>query len=88
MLLQSQNGELQLLPALPAAWKSGSVRGLRARGGFLVDIAWADGRLVQATVRSVAGAGGATLRYGDRIVQLPLAPGQSRRVGPDLKDIR
>jgi len=81
MLLQSQDGELHLLPALPAAWKTGSVRGLRARGGFVVDIDWVDGRLTAATIRSVAGPGGGTVLYGDKIVALNLKPGESRRLG-------
>jgi alpha-L-fucosidase 2 len=50
MLLQSQNGEVHILPALPKAWASGSVRGLRARGGITVDIRWANGAANQVTL--------------------------------------
>jgi alpha-L-fucosidase 2 len=84
MLLQSQTGELHLLPALPAAWKSGSVHGLRARGGFVVDLDWADGKLSAVTIRSSAGAGGGIVRYGDKVVALHLKPGESRRLGATL----
>ena len=84
MLLQSQDGEIRLLPALPSAWKTGAVRGLRARGGFVVDIAWRDGRLAAATIRSMAGAGGGIVRYGDKVVALHLKPGESRRLGASL----
>ena len=78
MLLQSHDGVIDLLPALPAAWPNGSVRGLRARGGFVVDIAWAEGRVRRATVRALAGPGGGRLRVGERVIDLHLAPGQSR----------
>jgi alpha-L-fucosidase 2 len=56
MLLQSHNGEIALLPALPDEWASGSIKGIRARGNFTVSIAWKKGRLTQAAL--VSGSGG------------------------------
>jgi alpha-L-fucosidase 2 len=76
MFLQSCAGEIELLPALPKAWPNGTVKGLRARGGFELDIRWKDGKLANVTVRSLAG-GSCRLRYGAVTRDLSLAKGQS-----------
>ena len=84
MLLQSQGGELELLPALPKAWPAGSVKGLRARGGFEVDIQWQDGRLSGATIRNISGAGSCVVRYGEKTLALRVKRGENRRITSGL----
>jgi alpha-L-fucosidase 2 len=66
MLLQSHDGEIQILPALPDAWRDGYVKGLRARGGFEVDISWRDGKVQLVKIRSKLG-GNCRLRVSDPI---------------------
>ncbi|NDC76838.1 MAG: glycoside hydrolase family 95 protein, partial [Chitinophagia bacterium] len=86
MLLQSHltlDGApvLDILPALPSAWPGGRVTGLRARGGFLTDISWADGKLVQCRIRSEAG-GILTVRHAGKTANILTRAGTSYRLDP------
>jgi alpha-L-fucosidase 2 len=81
MLLQSQRGEIRLLPALPAAWPAGVIRGLRARGGFQVEIQWEQGTLRSATISSKSG-GSTPVRYRNGVIQVNLRRGETKRFDP------
>lgn len=75
MLLQSHMGFIQLLPALPDAWKDGSIRGICAKGNFEVDMSWKNGQLAEATVFSKAGEP-CTVRYGDKTLSFKTSKGK------------
>ncbi|MGA3170097.1 MAG: glycoside hydrolase family 95 protein [Chthoniobacteraceae bacterium] len=85
MLFQSQlhedNGvfDLQLLPALPSAWPKGSVTGLRARGGFQVDLKWDGGKLTSAAIHSKGGTA-CNIVYGGKVIPLTLKDGETRQL--------
>jgi alpha-L-fucosidase 2 len=92
MLLQSHEtknvgGEeipvIEILPALPGAWKKGHISGLRAKNGFEVDMQWEQGELVVATIKSLYGKK-AVLRYSGHDVDLNLRKGESHNVSSEL----
>lgn len=87
MLLQSQTGEIHLLPALPDAWAGGSIKGLRARGNFGVDITWSSGRLLKARIISGSGEP-CTVRYGNEAVSFDTRKGYAYSVTPSGETLR
>jgi alpha-L-fucosidase 2 len=86
MLLQSHDGEIELLPALPAAWPSGSVSGLRARGGYEVGIRWSDGRLDEAAIRADRD-GACRVRLGAKARTVPVKAGGWLRLNENLERV-
>ena len=79
MLVQSHAGCIHLLPALPKAWHSGHLKGVKAVGNFTVDIQWKDNRLVRAVIHSGSG-GRCTVRHGSSTLVLETVAGRSYTV--------
>jgi alpha-L-fucosidase 2 len=79
MLVQSHLGPVYLLPALPKAWSTGSIRGMRVRGGYELDMAWNDGKLTQAVIRGVSNStDNCEVRYGESTKVFKIARGEKR----------
>ena len=87
MLLQSHENEIHLLPALPTAWPTGKISGLRARGGYEVSEEWNDGKLVAATIKNINGSGKIPIRHGDKRIELLLPPGATCTLDSALNQI-
>ena len=79
MLLQSHEGSIDLLPALPKAWPTGNIKGLRARGGFTVDISWKDGKLLNASITPDFD-GSAEVRYKEKVWKIKVNKGMKYRI--------
>lgn len=78
LLVQSTGTEIELLPALPTSWPDGSVHGLRARGGYTVDVSWRAGHLERAVIATpTEGPASLRVRLGDEVIDLPVEPGST-----------
>lgn len=82
-LLQSQNDVIHVLPALPKEWETGHIKGLRARGGYVVDISWENNKLNELILTSLRGRLG-TIRYGAKEVSFEMKAGERIHFGPEL----
>lgn len=82
-LLQSHDGEISILPALPASWKDGSVSGLKARGGYEVSISWKDGKMTSCEIKSEFGKP-FTVRYAGKTRDFTLPAGKTLKLGAEL----
>ncbi|MDR2056836.1 MAG: glycoside hydrolase family 95 protein [Dysgonamonadaceae bacterium] len=85
-LLQSHAGKISLLPALATSWKDGSITGLRARGGYEVDMEWKDGELVYTQISNPAG-GEIPVRYKEKTVTVRVDPAKPLRLNGQLEII-
>jgi alpha-L-fucosidase 2 len=85
MLVQSHVDRIHLLPALPKAWPSGKVTGLRARGGYEVGMEWKDGKLVSATIKNLNGDGRAKLQYNGKTAEIKISRGETKTLNAGLK---
>ncbi|MEZ4824955.1 MAG: glycoside hydrolase family 95 protein [Bacteroidia bacterium] len=83
MILQSHLGELHLLPALPQALNSGSVSGLRARGGYTLDMTWQNGEITALTLHANTD-NTCVIRYQNKLTQLPVKAGKTYVLGKDF----
>jgi alpha-L-fucosidase 2 len=82
MILQSHAGRVKLLPALPRGWRSGSAIGLRARGGFSVDVGWADGRLASVVITNLRPRAARTTIVANGVeIEIELSAGETRSLG-------
>jgi alpha-L-fucosidase 2 len=92
MLLQSHLKEgnqyiLQLLPALPGAWKNGAVKGMRARGGFVIDLEWSSGKLVNCSIKSMLG-NPLKLNYNGKMNSIITKSGKTYHMNSDVSFVR
>jgi alpha-L-fucosidase 2 len=86
MLLQSHEGEIELLPALPGVWTNGSVAGLRARGGLEVGMNWLNGKLTQASIKSNTNTNVA-IRMGENTVEYTVKKGETITLNNHLEKV-
>lgn len=79
MLMQSDGNTIQLLPACPASWKTGSIKGLKARGGFIVNMDWKNGKIINAEIFSTVG-GTVKVIYNNKVKTITLSKGKIKKI--------